>query len=176
MKHDEQTEVESAPDPKNLDLVENAKGHVDRTHHQEANRQLRAIHKEVRENLRGLRNRVVSEHVAAIGLDPGLGLGRALLNEYKGKAAFDDVAAYAQQEFSYEQTHNEELPESVRATNRFDLLMQSSTPVDYHGEPTLGEQAQHRVDANDPEATREDAMRSISEKTNQFGSDFYGGT
>jgi len=137
------------------------------------NAELRAHNKRLKAENQEYRQRILAGDLSAIGLNPTAGLGKAIAKEYDGEMTTEAVAAYARDEYQHETTTAAPLPPEVEAADRLDQAMQSSTPVVPVEPVPESQQFTERLDSNDPETTREDAISSIRAKSQQFQETFY---
>jgi hypothetical protein len=139
----------------------------------DANAELRAYNKRLKAENRDFKARIMSGDLKAIGLDHEAGLGKAIAKEYDGEMTTEALAAYAKDEYGHDSAVPLQVPQEVQAGDRLDQAMQGSTPVVPTEAPIAGQAEIDKIDANDPEATRQDALKSIRAKSGQFQETFY---
>ncbi len=66
-----------------------------------ANKELRTWADTVKDQNKALRDRIFNQDLAALGLKPDQGLGKALAKEYRGSYEPGDLAKYAKEEYGY---------------------------------------------------------------------------
>lgn len=156
-----------------LDDENDDDGQPDPELHAKANKQLQNHNKRLESENASLRARVLEGDLATIGLTTESGLGKAIAKEYKGELTAEAVAAYAKEEYGHESGEAPaQVPQAVQATQQIDQLNQASTPVTPAVPTTALEQASQKM--NDPNATREDAAASLTEKVTVFADQVYG--
>lgn len=138
-----------------------------------ANDQLRGHTKKVESENSALREQVMKTHLAEIGLNGETGLGKAIAKEYDGEYTVEAIAAYAKAEYNHEHESGSTPPEVARQA-KVETMHQQSQPMVPEPQPTPAEQAAERM--HNPEATREDAQRSLAGKVAAFSEQFYGPT
>lgn len=107
-----------------------------------------------------------------IGLDPGVGLGIAVAESFKGVVTPEALAQHAAEKYKYDPDADENpATADVTSAQKADALHQQSQSVTPQPDPTPVEQSEQRM--ADPEATRKDARESITNKMNQFSEQFY---
>jgi hypothetical protein len=136
------------------------------------NAELRAALKRTQEALKEANQLHLVRNLTDIGLDPGTGLGKAIAKEYDGEMTVDAIAAYARDEYGHDAAVPSQVPQEVQAGDRLDQAMRVSTAVEPRRVPTPGEEYVEKIDSNDPEATRQDAIASIAAKAQQFQETF----
>jgi len=135
---------------------------------QDANAELRAAYKRLKDENKDLRTDALHTHLGTIGLQTDAGLGKAIAKEYKGAINADDLATYARDEYGYDSGVTPEVPEEVAAGERLDQALATSVPVEPVATPLPGEEEVNKINSNDSEATRQDAITSIAAKAEQF--------
>jgi hypothetical protein len=138
----------------------------------DANAELRAHNKRLIEKVNGLEATEVDRQLTAMGLSRGEGMGKAIVNTFDGDVTAGAIADFAQSEYGVEQAPSE-VPQEVQAGDRLDQALAVSTPVVPTETPAPGQASIDMMDDNNPEATREDALRSIRAKSGQFQETFY---
>lgn len=137
------------------------------THHvskpKDANAELRAYNDRlVAENAK-LRKTAMRSELAAIGLNPDEGLGVAVVETYDGdEITADALSAYAFEKYKYA-SPDTAVPPDVAAGNRLEQVQAASQPVTPPPATDPVTEAETRL--IDPEATRRDAIASITQKT-----------
>jgi hypothetical protein len=76
-------------------------------------KQLRDALKREQERNKELRTLVMAGAYADLGLDPEVGLGKAIAKEYKGDASTEALAEYAQAEYGYTKPVGQEHPQGA---------------------------------------------------------------
>jgi len=137
------------------------------------NAELRAHTKRVEATNDQLRGRIMTSDLEAIGLVPGEGLGLAITETFKGELTEDAVATFARDKYSYDSGVTPQVPESVAAGDRLETALQTSESTVPAEIPLPGQAAIDKMDANDPEATRQDAIASIQAKSALAAEAFY---
>lgn len=138
----------------------------------DANAELRAHNKQLADKVKRLETTEVDTQLSAMGLTREEGMGKAIVNTFEGDVEAGAIAAFAQSEYGIEQAPTQ-VPTEVLAGDRLDQALAVSTPVVPVEPLTEGQDSINKMDDNDPEATREDAQRSIRAKAGQFQETFY---
>jgi hypothetical protein len=136
------------------------------------NSDLRAYNKRLVEKVKGLEATEVDRQLTEMGLSREDGMGKAIVNTFDGDVEAGAIAEFAQNEYGIEQA-SAEVSEEVQAGDRLDQALAVSTPVVPTEPAPAGQESITKMDDNDPEATREDALRSIRAKSGQFQETFY---
>lgn len=139
----------------------------------DANAELRAHNKSLRDENKELRGQAMETHLQAIGLNREDGLGKAIAKEYDGAVNAEALADYARDEYGHDSAVTANVPPEVQAGERLDEAMAVSTPVTPVEPAPVGQESIDKMDNNDSDATREDAVRSIRAKSGQFQETFY---
>lgn len=115
-----------------------------------------------------LRGQVLDQHLGAVGLESGRGLGKAIAAGYDGELTADAVAAYAKSEYDYEPVaQNVQAQEMQAAQQRVDGFGQASAPM----QPATAEDVirSHDQKLGGQDATRRDAMNALEAKVQHYG-------
>lgn len=138
----------------------------------DANAELRAYADRMKGENAALRQQVIQGHLSSIGLDTEKGLGKAIAKEYSGEFTAEAVTEYAKSEYGYEyETTAEPAAEQLQQQqDRVDAIQSESAPVTPTG--LRDKIAQHDQTLAQPEATRADAQKALSDKLEQYLQDF----
>ncbi len=115
-----------------------------------------------------LRGQVLEQHLGAVGLEAGRGLGKAIAAGYDGDLTADAVAAYAKTEYDYEPVaQNVQAQEMQAAQQRVDGFGQASAPM----QPANAEDVirSHDQKLGSQDATRQDAQNALEAKVQHYG-------
>ena len=127
------------------------------------NAELRAYADRMKEERDAMYSEMMQFRLEALGLNPKEGLGKAIAKEYDGDISSDAIRTYLKDEYNYEPVEPT-VEETVvtQAQERVESVMEASAPVT----PEVEVDRTKEIDRNlgSPEATREDAVRAISEK------------
>lgn len=140
---------------------------------EKANADLHAFNKRLKTENRELRGRILESDLAVIGLKPGEGLGKAIAKEYDGELTTEALATYARDEYGHDSGVTTQVPQEVQSLEVLDQVLQTSVPVNPVEPPPAGQEVIDKMDDNDPEATRQDALASIKAKSARFQETFY---
>ena len=138
------------------------------------NAELRAAYEREKERRQSAEQKNVGHELAAIGLDPSEGLGKAIAKEYDGEMTREAIALYAQEEYNFspvgvdvpEQT--QEVIEGQEQVDKLDSASTSVVPVSQEDELAAHDQRLAQDDA-----TQEDAERSLNAKLGTFVAEHY---
>ena len=140
-----------------------------------ANEQLRAWANQTAEENKELKALAMRSALGEIGLNAEEGLGLAIVESFDGKITDEAVAKYAQEKYRYGTGQQPAAPTTpdVQAAQRADALNAAGQSVTPTPQPTAGQQATEKVDGNDPEAGRQEAIQSTTVKMGDFMGRFY---
>jgi len=118
--------------------------------------------KELEGENKTLRQRLASTELRNAGLDPDIGLGKAVLRTYNGSFNEGDIVKFAQEEYGFEPSTpvaSTVPPEVIEPTTRVESMEQASTSV----EPPVQVPAAQAAETifGDPEATRDDIINGL---------------
>lgn len=91
-------------------------------------KELREAYDRMKRENAALRGQVMGTHLSNIGLDPEVGLGKAIAKEYSGELTVEALAEYARTEYGHEGTV-QAAPPDVAAAQRVDSVMAVGEPV-----------------------------------------------
>jgi len=146
---------------------------VEPTEEPKPNADLHAYNKRLKTENKELRGRILETDLAVIGLNVGEGLGKAIAKEYDGELTTEALATYARDEYGHDSAVTTEVPAGVQSLEKLDQALQTSVPVTPVEPLPPGQEVIDKLDDNDPEATRQDALRSIKAKSARFQETFY---
>ena len=132
------------------------------------NADLHAFNKRLKSENKELRSRILESDLAAIGLKSDEGLGKAIAKEYEGELTTEALATFARDEYGHDSGVTTQVPAEVQSLDTLDTVLQTSVPVTPVEPPSPGQEVIDKIDANDPEATRQDAINSIRAKSTRF--------
>lgn len=136
-----------------------------------ANAELRAYKDRLEEEVGTLRDRVIGIELAAIGLNTGEGLGKAIAKEYKGDLDGKSLAEFAKVEYGHSLA--EPPVEShiiTEGQERLEKVMGGAEPVT--PEQEVDEVAQREAKLAESDASRIDAQHSMEAKLAAFNTTF----
>ncbi len=133
-----------------------------------ANEQLRTYADSVAEENKQLRSLAMRSALSEIGLTPEEGLGLAIVETYDGSITDEDIANYAAEKYKHGAQQQPQQDPAVAAAQRAEQLAATGQSVEPRPQTTPGQQASQKVDGNDPEADRQEAVMSTTEKVNEF--------
>ena len=145
---------------------------IDSHESKEPNADLRAALKRSQAKVKDLEATEVDRQLADMNLNRESGMGKAIANTFTGEVEAGAIAAFGQSEYGIEPATVPATPE-VAAHERLDQAMQTSTAVVPVEAPPAGQDAINKMDTNDPQATRQEALDSIAAKSAQFNEKFY---
>lgn len=115
---------------------------------------------------KAMRNELIEERLEKIGLSPGEGLGIAIMDTFEGVPTVENLRAHAAEKYKY----STEPAVPVEAVNepaqRIEGVVEGSTPVT--PTPAVDPVAAADGRLSEPDANRQDAQRSISEKMTRY--------
>jgi hypothetical protein len=163
------TELNTTPDP----MADPSGTPVPHDDPKDANAELRAYNKRLKNELKEANRRNMAHDLAVHGLDIDRGLGKAVAKEYEGEISAEALGVYLRDEYGHEPGVATQVPEGVQAGQRLEQALQTSVPVEPVAPPPPGQESINKMESNDPEATRQDALNSIAAKSAQFKETFY---
>lgn len=138
------------------------------------NPELRAAYDREKERRITAERRVIAGDLEAIGLDPDVGLGKAIAKEYDGELTREAIAAYASEEYGFTPVGMDTEGAAQRAAaaaEQAEQLEAASTSVVPAGvEDQLAAYDQRLAEED---ATREDAEASLAAKMGAFAQEHY---
>ncbi len=137
------------------------------------NSEVHAYNKRLKKRVKDLEGRRMTDDLDVIGLQPDAGLGLAISETYKGDFTDGDVAEFARTKYGHDSAVAQQVPAEVAQGDRLEQLGGSADPIVPQQAPVPGQDAINLMEANDPEASRQDALDSIAAKSAQFNEEFY---
>ncbi len=130
--------------------------------------ELRAAYKRLKDENKELRADAMQTHLATFDLNTQSGLGVAVAKHYDGPVNAEALATHLRDEYGIESAVTPPASEETQALDRLDQAMQNSVPVEPAPIVAPGQAAIDKMDANDPEAGRDDALASMRAKSARY--------